>query len=240
MSQLKDKAKRISADIWNRRARGIVPFIATDADEVASTIEGLLEVLNSCESGLEYLTEGRDSAHIWRKQVELELGLAKQELDEQRKRAEKAEAELKRERGYRSLGHHAWSARKAGRGMEVCPVEPCAFVKAMAEGDSLAFGVSNSDQVEAGMVWRAAWEDADELMAPLEEKLKRVDHALAVTLADYDWPVEDYDRFFDDFRFYLIPPEPRTLEQIQEDVKRAEQMLIDEIAKHKRDEDERA
>lgn len=86
-------------------------------------------------------------------------------------------------------------------------------------------------------------QERERLMAEIEHlrsqlteanaKLERVDHALAVTLSDYAWEEDEYERFSELFHFYLIPPEPRTLEQIQEDVKRAEQMLHDAIRNQK-------
>lgn len=73
-------------------------------------------------------------------------------------------ADLDRERRYGALRRNAWAARKAGKGMEACPIEPCAFVQAMVAGEPMEFGMSDPDKIEAGMVWRAAWEDADDLL----------------------------------------------------------------------------
>lgn len=162
MSKLKDRAREIIDGTRSRQERGIVPFIACPADEVMATIEGLLGVIESCEVGLQHLSDTRDSAHLWRKGVGLDLGLARQERDEVR------------------------------RQLEMVTLERDACLKTQA----------------------------------------RVEHAIAVTLSDHAWDEDEYDSFLELFRFYLIPPEPRTLEQLAADVERAKQMLIDSIDDH--------
>lgn len=162
MSKLKDKAREIVNSTRRRQERGIFPFIACPADEVTATLESLLEVIEGCEVGMQHLSDTRDSAHLWRKGVELELGVVRQDRDDLR------------------------------RQLEMVTLERDACLKTQA----------------------------------------RVEHAIAVTLTDYAWDEDEYGRFLEMFRYYLIPPEPRTLEQLAEDVERAKQMLLDSIDDH--------
>lgn len=58
----------------------------------------------------------------------------------------------------------------------------------------------------------------------------RIEHAAAVAFVEYSCDEDEIERFMQIFRFMLVPPEPRTMADLEKDVERARQYLIDAIA----------